>query len=111
MAKEDNTNRIRTPHSDAMEAAQAERIGPGFKWHYGRITRLGMYDLLSPAEDRRSVTILWEEGGLSCQHGQINDEQWELLKLAFATTGMISVLSDLGDDLWMYDLRFVEAVR
>lgn len=111
MSKESTTNRIQTPDSDAMEAAQAERIGPGFTWHYGRITRLGMYDLISPAEDRRSVTILWEEGGLSCQHGQINDEQWELLKMVFSSTGMITVLSDLEDDGWMYDLRFIEAVR
>jgi hypothetical protein len=94
-----------------MEMAQAERAGADFRWHYGRVTRLGSYDLVSSPEDRRSVTILWEEGGLSCQHGEINDEQWDLLKLAFMGTGMITVLSDQAGDGWMYDLRFLEAVR
>lgn len=105
------TTRIQSPDSDAMETAQAERIGTDFHWHYGRVTRLGSYNVGSATQDLRSVTVLWEEGGLSCQHGEINDEQWELLKMAFMSTGMITVLSDETGDDWMYDLRFLEAVR
>jgi hypothetical protein len=111
MSQEKSAGRIQRPDSEAMELAQAERAGADFRWHNGRVTRLGSYALVSSAQDRRSVTILWEEGGLSCQYGDINDEQWELLKMAFMTTGMITVLSDQGSDGWMYDLRFLEAVR
>lgn len=111
MTEKKTTNRIQRPDSDAMETAQAERIGTDFQWHYGRVTRLGSYDVGSPTEDLRSVTVLWEEGGFSCQHGEISDEQWELLKMAFMSTGMITVLSDQAGDDWMYDLRFLEAVR
>lgn len=42
---------------------------------------------------------------------EISDEQWEILKMSFMSTGMISVLSDQTGDDWMYDLRFLEAVR
>lgn len=91
-----------------MEAAQAEQMGAGYRWHYGRITRLGVFDV---APNQRTVTVLWEEGGLSCQYGEINDEQWELLKMSFLGTGMISILSDQAGEEWMYDLRFLEAVR
>lgn len=54
---------------------------------------------------------MWESGGLSCQYGEITDDQWEILKLAFMSTGMVSILSDLAGEGWMYDLRFLEAVR
>lgn len=60
-----------------MESAQAARVGQDFRWHYGRVTRLGSYDVLTDAVDRRSVTIMWESGGLSCQYGEIGDDQWE----------------------------------
>lgn len=111
MSKEKSLDRIQRNDSDAMKTAQAERVGEDFRWHYGRVTRLGSYDVVSDANDRRSVTIMWEAGGLSCQYGQISDEQWEILKLAFMSTGMITVLSDQTGENWMYDLRFLEAVR
>ncbi len=111
MSKEKSLDRIQRADSDAMETAQAERVGEDFRWHYGRVTRLGSYDVISDANDRRSVTILWESGGLSCQYGQISDDQWEILKMAFMSTGMITVLSDQTGEDWMYDLRFLEAVR
>lgn len=111
MAKEKSFDRIKRADSNAMETAQAERVGQDFRWHYGRVTRMGSYDLISNASDRRSVTIMWESGGLSCQYGDITDEQWEILKMAFMSTGMISVLSDQPGEDWMYDLRFLEAVR
>ena len=109
MTKEKSSDRLQRPDSEAMEMAQAERAGADFRWHSGRVTRLGTYALDTSAQDRRSVTILWEEGGVSCQYGDIDDEQWDLLKMAFMSTGMITVLSDHDD--WMYDLRFLEAVR
>lgn len=111
MSNEKSVDRIQRADCDAMEAAQAERVGQDFRWHYGRVTRLGSYDVISDANDRRSVTIMWESGGLSCQYGDISDHQWEILKMAFVSTGMISILSDLPGDGWMYDLRFLEAVR
>ena len=111
MSNEKSLDRIQRADSDAMETAQAERVGQDFRLHYGRVTRLGSYDVISTANDRRSVTILWESGGLSCQYGQITDDQWEILKMAFMSSGMISILSDQSGEDWMYDLRFIEAVR
>jgi hypothetical protein len=58
-----------------------------------------------------TVTILWEEGGISSQQGDITDEQWEIFKLAFVSTGRIAILSDQPAKDWMYDYRFLEAVR
>ena len=43
--------------------------------------------------------------------GEITDEQWEILKLAFVSTGRIAILSDQPEKDWMYDYRFLEAVR
>ena len=43
--------------------------------------------------------------------GNIDDEQWDIFKLAFLTTGRIAVLSDQEGEGWMYDYRFLEAVR
>jgi hypothetical protein len=59
----------------------------------------------------REVTIIWEEGGIASQQSDIRDEQWEIFKLAFQTSGRIAVLSDKEDEGWMYDYRFLEAVR
>jgi hypothetical protein len=59
----------------------------------------------------REVTIIWEEGGVSSQQGDITDEQWEIFKLAFLSTGRIAVLSDQQGEDWMSDYRFLEAVR
>jgi len=111
MSDEKSVDRIQSADSNAMEAAQAKRVGQDFRWHYGRVTRLGSYDVITDAVNRRSVTIMWESGGLSCQYGEISDDQWEILKLAFMSTGMVSILSDQGGEGWMYDLRFLEAVR
>ncbi len=92
--------------AEAVESAQAEQAGAKFEWHFGRITRLGSYEVSG-----RGVTIVWEEGGVSSQQGDINDEQWDVLKLAFLTSGRIAILSDQDGDAWMYDYRFLEAVR
>ena len=93
--------------AEALEAAQAQQAGAAFEWHYGRVTRLGY----SAMAGGNSVTMIWEEGGVSSVQGTLTDEQWEIFKLAFGTTGRIAVLSDAADDGWMYDYRFVEAVR
>lgn len=105
------TGRLRRADASALERAQAQQIGTDFLWHYGRVTRLGCYSVGSKSENARSVTVLWESGGLSCQQGGITDQQWEVFKLAFSSTGMISVLSDECTEAWMYDYRFLEAVR
>src|SRR5687768_10624785 len=76
--------------SGALEEAQAKEAGSEFQWHYGRITRLGHYEIAGG----RSVSIVWEEGGVTSQQGDITEEQWEVFKLAFLTTGRIAILSD-----------------
>src|ERR1044071_6435955 len=93
--------------AEALEAAQAKEAGAKFEWHYGRVTRLGHFEIAGG----RGVSIVWEEGGVTSQQGHISDEQWEIFKLAFMTTGRVAVLSDEGGEGWMYDYRFLEAVR
>ncbi|MFN4259840.1 MAG: hypothetical protein ACK4RK_11115 [Gemmataceae bacterium] len=109
MAKQKSTKnqQLRGDGAEALEAAQAEKAGAKFEWHYGRITRLGNYEM----GGGKSVSIVWEEGGVTSQQGVLSDEQWEILKLAFLTTGRIAVLSDQSGDDWMYDYRILEAVR
>ena len=92
---------------DELKASQAKQAGSDFVWHFGRITRMGNFELAGG----REVTIMWEEGGLTSQQGDINDSQWEIFKLAFLTSGRISILSDAEGNDWMYDYRFLEAVR
>ena len=110
MAKRKSADAKRQMHqagSEALEAAQAREAGAEFEWHYGRVARLGHYELAGG----RSVSIVWEEGGVTSQQGDIREEQWEILKLAFLTTGRIAILSDREDEGWMYDYRFLEVVR
>ncbi len=98
---------IHQPGTEALEAAQAQQAGAEFAWHYGRVTRLGHSEIAGG----NSVTIIWEEGGVSSVQGTMTDGQWEIFKLAFMTSGRIAVLSDESGDRWMYDYRFLEAVR
>ncbi len=106
-AERDPGRRVRGTTQEAVQTARAEEAGARFEWHYGRVTRLGSFDI----PGSREATIIWEEGGVTSQQGEINDQQWEVLKLAFQTTGRVAVLSDLPGDKWMYDYRFLEAVR
>jgi hypothetical protein len=99
--------RITRAGSDELEASRAEQAGAEYEWHFGRVTSLGMIEIANS----RTVTILWEEGGISSQQGDITDEQWEILKLAFQSTGRVAILSDQPAKDWMYDYRFLEAVR
>ncbi|HZS05103.1 MAG TPA: hypothetical protein VFD58_09735 [Blastocatellia bacterium] len=98
---------VRGASPDAVEQAQAKEAGAKFDWHYGRITRLGHFEIAGG----REVAIVWEEGGATSQQGNITEEQWEIFKLAFLTSGRIAVLSDESGEGWMYDYRFLEAVR
>lgn len=93
--------------AEALEAAQAQQAGAEFEWHYGRLTRMGHSEIAGG----NSVTIIWEEGGVSSVQGTLTEDQWEIFKLAFVTSGRIAVLSDEAGDGWMYDYRFLEAVR
>jgi hypothetical protein len=92
--------------ADALQKAQAEKAGEDFQWHFGRVTRIGHYDVGGLKE----VTIVWEEGGVTSHH-DISNEQWEIFKLAFLSTGRIAILSEESGESWMYDHRFLEAVR
>jgi len=104
---EDAKHQMVEAGSEALEAAQAKKAGAKFDWHYGRITRLGHFEIAGG----RSVSIIWEEGGVSSQQGDLNDDTWEILTLAFKTTGRIAILSDLEGEAWKYDYRVLEAVR
>ena len=109
MAKKtgNSEQRLHRAGTEALEEAQAERAGAKFEWHFGRVTRLGNYEI----GGGREVTVVWEEGGVTSTQGNLSDAQWEIFKLSFMTTGRIAVLSDAEGDGWMYDYRFVEAVR
>jgi hypothetical protein len=99
--------RLQETDQAALGAAQAERAGAEFQWHVGRVTSLGTYELAGG----RGVTIAWEGGGVTSQQGTLSEEHWEIFKLAFLTTGRIAVLSDQDGEGWMYDYRFLEALR
>lgn len=110
MAKQksgDAKHKMHEVGSEALEAAQAKEAGAQFEWHFGRITRLSHFEIAGG----RGVSIVWEEGGVTSQQGDISEEQWEIFKLAFMTTGRVAVLSDEEGEAWMYDYRFLEAVR
>ncbi len=104
--KAEKAGQTRGAGAEAVETAQAEKAGAEFEWHFGRVTRMGHSEMAGP-----SVTIVWEEGGATSQQGSITDEQWEVFKLAFLTTGRVAVLSDQPREGWMYDYRFLAAVR
>ena len=100
-------HQIHDPSAEGLEAAQATAAGAEFTWHFGRVTGLGSHEVAGG----RGVTIVWEEGGASSHVGEITDSQWEVFKLAFTTAGRVAVLSDEAGDDWMYDYRFLEALR
>ena len=98
---------VREPSADAVVARHATEAGADFQWHYGRVTRMGSFGGVGG----REVVIVWEEGGVSSEVGDISDEEWEIFTLAFMTTGRVAMLSDEPDEDWMSDFRFLEAVR
>jgi hypothetical protein len=102
-----DSTQFRGASAEAVGTAQAQGAGTNFNWHYGRVTRMGNFEMAGG----REVVVVWEEGGVSSQQGEISDAEWEVFKLAFLTTGRIAVLSDAPGDGWMYDYRFLEAVR
>ncbi len=100
-------HQVRETSAEGVEATQAREAGAKFDWHYGRVSRLGNFEIAGG----REVVIVWEEGGVSSQQGNISDEEWDILKLAFMSTGRIAILSDEPGDDWRSDFRFLEAVR
>lgn len=100
-------HQVRETSAEAVGVTQAREAGASFQWHYGRVTRIGSFEMAGG----REVVIVWEEGGVSSQQGDISDEEWEILKLAFMTTGRIAILSDEEGNGWTSDFRFLEAVR
>ncbi len=100
-------HQVRETSAEGVEATQAREAGAKFDWHYGRVSRLGNFEIAGG----REVVIVWEEGGVSSQQGNISDEEWDILKLAFMSTGRIAILSDEAGDNWRSDFRFLEAVR
>ena len=100
-------HQVRETSAEGVEATQAREAGAKFDWHYGRVSRLGNFEIAGG----REVVIVWDEGGVSSQQGNISDEEWDILKLAFVSTGRIAILSDESEDNWRSDFRFLEAVR
>jgi hypothetical protein len=100
-------HQVQGKSAEAVESAHAKEAGAKFEWHYGRVTRMGHFEITGG----REVSIIWEEGGVTSQVGNIGEEQWEIFKLAFMTSGRIAILSDQTGDNWMSDYRFLEAVR
>ncbi len=103
----DKSQQLHRSGSQELGKARAQKAGADFEWHFGRVTRLGNFELAGG----REVVIAWDEGGVSSQQGDLTDGQWEVFKLAFSTAGRVAVLSDEPGDGWMYDYRFLEAVR
>ena len=99
--------RLHESGEKALGVALAKKAGADFEWHFGRVNSLGFYEI----PGGRSVTISWEGGGVTSKQGDISDDQWEIFKLAFATSGRISILSELPREKALYDYRFLEAVR
>ncbi|MDQ3687956.1 MAG: hypothetical protein M3430_20455 [Acidobacteriota bacterium] len=100
-------HQVRETSAEGVEATQAREAGAKFDWHYGRVSRLGNFEVAGG----REVVIVWDEGGVSSQQGNISDEEWDILKLAFMSTGRVAILSDESGDNWRSDFRFLEAVR
>jgi hypothetical protein len=100
-------HQIRETSAEGVEATQAREAGAKFDWHYGRVSRLGNFEIAGG----REVVIIWDEGGVSSQQGNISNEEWDILKLAFMSTGRIAILSDESGDNWRSDFRFLEAMR
>ena len=67
---ERTSGRLTRAGSDELEASRAAQAGADFDWHFGRVTSLGM----TAITDGRTVTMLWDEGGISSQQGDIPDE-------------------------------------
>jgi hypothetical protein len=105
--REISSRQIQSAGTSGVEAAQAKEAGAKFEWHFGRVSSMGSFEVAGG----RAVTIVWDQGVVSSRQGNISDEQWEVFKLAFLSNGRIAVLSDEADEGWMYDYRFLEAVR
>ncbi len=103
----DDGHQVQETSAKGVEATQAREAGAKFDWHYGRVSRLGNFEIAGG----REVVIVWDEGGVSSQQGNISEEEWEILKLAFMSTGRVAILSDESGDNWRSDFRFLEAVR
>jgi len=91
--------------SDELGEAQAQRAGINFEWHSGASRVWRLRDC-----QQQDVTILWEEGASATNKGD-HGRAMEILKLAFVGSGRIAILSDQEDKRWMYDYRFLEALR
>jgi hypothetical protein len=63
---ERTSGRLTSAGSDELEASRAAQAGADFDWHFGRVTSLGTIEIANS----RTVTILWEEGGISSQQGR-----------------------------------------
>ena len=88
-----------------MGSAQAKEACVKYDWRYGRVSRMGSFEIAGD----REVVIIWEERGGASQQGNLTDDQWEIFKLAFGASGRIAVPSYQQGDRLIYDYRFLEA--
>jgi hypothetical protein len=83
------------------DRALAHAAGAGYAWHYGTLRGLGAH----PAG--RSAEVVWDEGVQSDGAGNVSDDAWDVLRLAFETTRRIRVLSALPAPAWAFDFQRV----
>ena len=87
----------------AAEVAMVEAVVEPVASHIERIR-----DAASAAEQQRLLRAITDNASVALF---IMGEQWEIFKLAFLTSSRVAVLSDQDGDGWMYDYRFLKAVR
>ena len=102
---EGRRHQVRETSAEGVEATQAREAGANFDWHYGRVSRLGNFEIAAAGKSSSSGTK-----GVSSQHGNIAT-RGDILKLAFMSTGRIAILSDESEENWRFGFRFLEAVR
>ena len=56
-----SASQFRAVSSEAIGVAQAKEAGSDHTWHYGRVTRIGHFEMAGG----REVVIAWEEGGFT----------------------------------------------
>lgn len=52
-------HQVRGASTEGVRATQAKQAGARVDWHYGRVSRLGGFEIAGG----REVVIVWDEGG------------------------------------------------
>jgi hypothetical protein len=86
----------------------------GYQTYYGRVIGLGLANDQSDLP-KRSVLIVWDkvDGTINKNRvtGNISDEQWEILKIAYAGSGRIITISNKQNGEWQTDLSLISTSK